>query len=204
MNMSDYFDVSIDLNQGEPLSPLLFFLFLKDFNDLSEGDLNQLSMYMSIFAVDIVLFTTNAASLQAQLDCIYQYSIKGGLKINTKKSKVCICEKRKQSYSFEWFINGEKLEIVDHFCYLGVNFIYTWNMKNAIKVLCDQALKAYYCLLSLFTRVNLDIKTKLSLFDSLVLHILLYASEMIWGIYEFKEIDKLHIKFCKHTLGVQT
>ena len=75
-------------------------------------------------------------------------------------------------------------------------------MSYAVKALSEQALKAYNSLLSVFTRIKLDIKTKLSLFDSMVVPILLYGSE-VWGIYENKEIDKLHIKFCKRILGVR-
>ena len=40
------------------------------------------------------------------------------------------------------------------------------------------------------------------LFDSLISPILLYGSE-IWGIYNYKEVDRLHLKFCKHLLGVK-
>lgn len=36
----------------------------------------------------------------------------------------------------------------------------------------------------------------------MVMPILLYASE-IWGIYDLKEIDKLHLRFCKRILGVR-
>ena len=43
---------------------------------------------------------------------------------------------------------------------------------------------------------------KLSLFDKLASPILLYGSE-IWGIYNYKEVDKLHIRFYKMVLGVR-
>lgn len=208
MSFSNVFDVSIGLKQGEPLSPLLFILCVNDisenidFNDLTESDIEQLSLNMLLFADDIALFTTNPRSLQLQIDNLFRYSTKWGLKINVNKTKVCIFEKRKQRHNHEWIIDNERLEIVDDFCYLGMRFHYTGNMSYAVKALSDQALKAYNSLLSVFTRVKLDIKTKLSLFDSMVVPIILYGSE-VWGIYDNKEIDKLHIKFCKRILGVR-
>jgi len=173
-------------------------------DDLTGKDVELLSMYMILFADDIVLFTTNQLSLQAQLDAIYSYSVKWGLKINVNKTKICVFEKRKTVVNSEinLSINGESIETVDDFTYLGINFTYTGNMKNAVKMLQDQALKAYCSLLSIFDRVQLDIKTKLSLFDAMVVPILLYGSE-IWGVYNIKDVDKLHVRFLKNLLGVK-
>ena len=44
---------------------------------------------------------------------------------------------------------------------------------------------------------------KSELFAKMITPILLYGSE-VWEIYCIKEIDKLHIKFCKYVLGVKT
>ena len=125
-----------------------------------------------------------------------------GLKIDVNKTKVCVFEKRKQIRNCEFLINGEKIEIVDNFTYLGIKFTYTGNLSFSVKTLSEQALKASHSLLSVFDRVHLDIRTKLSLFDSMIVPILLYGSE-IWGVYVYKEVDKLHIKFCKYILGVR-
>ena len=79
MNFSNFFDVSIGLKQGEPLSPLLFILFVNDishninFNNLTDSDIEQLSLYMLLFADDIALFTTNPYSLQLQINSLNQY-----------------------------------------------------------------------------------------------------------------------------------
>ena len=194
------FDVTIGLKQGEPLLPILFILFINDssnaldFSKLTEKDLNYLSLYTLLFADDIVPFTTDPHSLQCQLDAISNYSSTWGLKINVSKTKICIFESRKSCSDFSWFIYDKKVEVVDHFKYLGVDFLYTVNMKNSVKVLHDQALKAHNCLLSLFSRISMDVKTKLSLFDTLVVPILLYCS-VVWGIYNSRDIDNLHLKF---------
>lgn len=56
--------------------------------------------------------------------------------------------------------------------------------------------------MSNYDKVHLDVKCKLKLFDSLITPILMYGCE-IWGVYNLKEVDKLHYRFCKHILGVK-
>ena len=92
--------------------------------------------------------------------------------------------------------------IVSEFTYLGVRFTHTGNMSSAIKALSDQALRAYCNLLSIFERVKLNVKTKLYLFDAMIVPILLYGSE-VWGVFNLKEVDKLHMRFCKYVLGIK-
>ena len=38
--------------------------------------------------------------------------------------------------------------------------------------------------------------------DAMVVSILLYCFE-VWGIYNFTDVDKIHIRLCKNILGVK-
>lgn len=92
--------------------------------------------------------------------------------------------------------------MVDSFCYLGLKLHYNGNLEMTTKTFSDQAARAANNLLALFKRLSFDVKTKLALFDSLVTPIILYGAK-VWGIYDIKNIDRIHIKFCKAILGVK-
>mgnify|MGYP000019394631 FL=1 len=91
ISISDFFEVTIGL------AAIIFIVFINDmsstidYNCLTQDDLDLLSRYLILFADDIILFTTDPASLQAHIDNIYTYSLKWSL-----KSNVCVFEKRKQ------------------------------------------------------------------------------------------------------------
>lgn len=121
--MSDFFDVTLGVKHGESLSPLLFIVLVNDivnsidYDQLTDYDINMLSMFLILFA-DIVLFTTDPVSLQDQINNLCRYSEKWGLKINVRKTKVCIFEKRRQFHIEDFYINGEIVEKVEYFIYL--------------------------------------------------------------------------------------
>ena len=91
--------MGLGLKQGEPLSLILFLLFVNDisdsidFNNLTENDMNRLSIFSLLFADDLALFTTDKHSLQAQLDSKHLYSTRWGLTINFAKTKTFVCLK---------------------------------------------------------------------------------------------------------------
>ena len=65
-----------------------------------------------------------------------------------------------------------------------------------------QALKTYNYLLSIFSRVHGHVKTKLTLFDALVVPIYFYMAQ-VCGIYNTNDVEKLHSKFCKLLIGMR-
>ena len=165
---------------------------------------HYICLFLQTIYIYIAIFTTDTQSLQSLVNNIYTYSNNWGLKINVSKTNVCggFLKKRRNRYNFEWFIHTDKIEEVVNCCYLRVLFSKTGNLKLAVKALTEQANRAMNNLLALFKCTHVDLCTKCSLFDSLVVPILLYASE-VWGIYGYTDIYILHMKFCKLLLGVR-
>ena len=88
----------LGVKQGCPLSPLLFALYLNDFDaqctglwhgiELAEGGRAKLSQLF--FADDLCLFSHTAEGLQTMLDGLECYSKEKGLTVNVTKSKIVV------------------------------------------------------------------------------------------------------------------
>lgn len=86
--------------------------------------------------------------------------------------------------------------------YLGLIFQSNGNFVTARKNLIQQSQKSLYALMRRIRNVNLPIDLQLKLFDTLVVPVLLYSSE-VWGFENINEIEKVHLHFLKKTLGVR-
>ena len=125
---------------GWAIIPFVFhFLYLwycgLDSNHLDENDQSILSFYLILFTDDIVLFTTNPKTIQLQIDNVYRYSLKLGLKGKNKSLRFS----QRLSPSSGTFVY--EMERVTNFEYLILSFSYNDNLMTAVKRLHDQALK---------------------------------------------------------------
>ena len=81
--LSDFFESYVGVKQGEPLSSLLFIIFINDMaNEIVSGDvtaftLNQIQIFLLLFADDTVLFAETAAGQQFLLDNLKVYCKNG-------------------------------------------------------------------------------------------------------------------------------
>ena len=101
-----------------------------------------------------------------------------------------------------WTFNNFSLEIVDNFNYLGTVFNYTGSFILNQEYLVGKSLKALNVLLFNLKQTPVKISTSLQLFDAFVSSILNYACE-IWGFGKSKEVERIHLKFCKSLLCVK-
>ena len=213
---TDVFINKIGVRQGENLSPLLFSLYINDFEDylLKQGcDLLKLDsdhcdkylrLFILMYADDTAILANSEKGLQKALDALYNYCNRWKLKVNVSKTKVIIFSKRKvkkDKYKFTYDTNV--IESVDSFKYLGITFNHNGKFNVCQKALINQASRAMYSILSKSRKLELPINIQLELFDKMVLPIMCYGCE-VWGIESSKQLEALHLKFCKYILNMKT
>jgi hypothetical protein len=118
------------------------------------------------------------------------------LSVNSSKTKIVIFSRGKVRNKPNFYFGNDLIEICDDYTYLGVIFNYNGKFKKAINKQITQARKAMFALLTKVTKMHLPIDITLSLFDNLVLPILLYGCE-VWG---FENCDVFYRKFLKRML----
>ena len=207
--LSDLYTGDVGLLQGEIMSPFLFSLFLDDIEThLQEGmndgiNLEQLQLYILLFADDAVLFSETREGLQNELNNLESYCKKWNLTVNVDKTKIVVFKKGGAlGHRDHWFYGGQEVEIVNQFTYLGVVFSSGGSFMQNSKTLAGKALRAMHQLWQLLKEVEYPVHICFNLFDSLVASVLNYGSE-IWGFMQAEYIERVHRKFCKYMLNVK-
>ena len=98
---SDFLESNIGVKQGDPSSTLLLLYFINDIASNINVDIdglftvNELKLFLFLFADDAVLFANTPEALQSMLNYLYVYCDMWNLRVNTKKTKIMIFEKAK-------------------------------------------------------------------------------------------------------------
>ena len=206
---SDFFKSDVGLMQGEVLSPFLFSLFINDLeiylqqNPDAGLSLEQLSIYLLMFADDAVILSDTIEGLQSSLNYLEMFCTKWNLDVNIGKTKIVVFRKGGILSRNEcWTYAGEDIEILNSFNYLGIVLTSGGAFVKATKTLAGKALKAMNSLLSITKPMKIPVKIMFNLFDSFVVSILNYGCE-IWGFSNAENIERVHRKFCKWYLNVK-
>ena len=125
----DEFFCRLGVRQGECLSPLLFSLFLNDIEEsfihsgLEGLDIDTFKLFLLLYADDIVIFANSAEQHQESLNILSDYCSRWKLTVNVAKTKVMVFRKGGiLPRNLAFYYNGQQLEIVKNFKYLGIVF----------------------------------------------------------------------------------
>ena len=208
---SDMFQCPVGVRQGCVMSPTLFSLFINQLADhINEAGIhgvqllpNMLELFLLLFADDVALLSTSPRGLQAQLNSLKICCERLKLSVNKNKTKIMVF--RKGGFLAErerWYFENEILEVVNKYCYLGFNFTTKLSFEIGTSHLVAKGKKAVYLVCRVFQNCKeMCPSTFFKLFDSKVLPILLYSSE-IWGYQRLDLIERVHMLACKRFLGV--
>ena len=219
--LSEYFNCNVGVRQGENLSPLLFAIFLNDFeysisrkyNGLKElsKDINYLlsdddvehflTMYVLLYADDTIVLAESPQELQNALNAVYDYCNDWKLSVNTSKTKIVVFSKVKVNNLPAFLFGHDILQVVDDYTYLGTVFNYNGSFKKAIDKQLNQGKKVFYALLSKIKKLHIPLDISIELFNQLVVPVLTYGCE-VWGAQDFNCLEILQRKFIKTILGV--
>lgn len=114
-NVSNCINSYLGVKQGDPCSSLLFMMFINDIISNINAELNgifsidELNIFLFLYADDQVLFAASPESLQSMLHDIETYCNTWGLKINIEKTKVLIFENSNRHTNYDFYLYGEKI-----------------------------------------------------------------------------------------------
>ena len=98
--LSNAIEVKVGTEQGHPMSPELFKIFLldlsNDLNSLSDiniPQLNRVNVSHLLWADDLVILTLDAPSLQKLIDRVYHFCTTWGLAVNLGKTAILVFNK---------------------------------------------------------------------------------------------------------------
>ena len=198
--------------QGSIIGPLLFLIYVDGVTTIpfSRGSAS------SLYADDLMLYKSisspaDIAAVQQDIVAIEQWSSDNHLTLNTSKCKYMIISRKRGSSQHKYApltLNGQPLELVDSFKYLGVTLSSDLSWSLHTNIICNKARKI---LGLIYRRFYLDSSpaTLLNLYTSLVRPIVEYASQ-VWSHYtacdiaRIESVQKFALRMASHNWSLVT
>ena len=190
--ISSKFNMEKGLKQGDSLSPLLFNLLMdkvtKECNNktrncktkIGHWHLVPVNIQSLTFADDKALIAETPDKLQQIVRSWEDKTRDMDMIVNPNKSKILHITKNKENriQNICITLNGEQLENVEQYKYLGTIFTSNGKISEEIKQRIKQATNVYYSInRTIIGKQEVSTKTKLQVYNSIYKPILLYGSE---------------------------
>ena len=127
-NFSEFFDVLTGTKQGGVISPRIFTMYMDDLIILLRKrgigcHIIELFIACIFYADDLCLLSPTRGAMQEMLDLCHDYCREYCLNFNVKKSKALFFGKKKDFSLASLKINGNDIDYVEEWKYLGVTVV---------------------------------------------------------------------------------
>ncbi|XP_043476186.1 uncharacterized protein LOC122507501 [Leptopilina heterotoma] len=204
--LTDEFWTSKGVRQGCVLSPILFCIYLTELEEefkvrnIGGVKIGSLRIWTLAFADDIVLLAYGRDALLDMMDTLKRFLKERQLILSVEKTKILVFNKGKRGKKEVWKWEGEEIEEVKTFKYLGFTFNDECNYKDHIKELKRKGVVAAKITWGLGeNRCRGDFIRRKMLFTYLVKSVMSYGVE-IWGWEEKKELEKIQMDYFRWIL----
>ena len=218
--ISGLFACNVGVRQGENLSPLLFAMFLNDFETSLSSKYNGLTtinelskilgtedieffinMYVLLYADDTLVMAESPTELQLALDEVGVYCNNWGLSINQTKTEVVIFSRGRVKTQYNFKIGDINVGTTSQYCYLGTIFNFNGKYTDAINLRIDEARRAMFGLNAKAVNLLLPPDIHIDMFEKTITPILLYGCE-VWGYGNLEPLEIFYRSFIKRVLGI--
>jgi hypothetical protein len=142
------------VKQGDPLSPLLFGLFIDRIENFLNHkcpgmgvDLCGKLLQVLLYADDLVLLAESPSVLQSLLDSLHDFCRLNGMVVNIKKSDALVFNPPSNFVKPPIYYNGSELNWQSSFIYLGMIFHESDGMAKAGERCMSKGRAALYALI---------------------------------------------------------
>lgn len=198
--------------QGDPLSALLFSLFINDIeNFFRERELTGISLtpteniILLLYADDLVILADSPVDIQRKLDALEKYAKNNNLEINTEKTKILLFHigRPPSASNRQFWYQQTPIDKTNTYSYLGTTFVSSGLHNQTVKERISKANLTSANLRRVMCQANMNSwEGKLKMFNSMVIPTALYASE-VWGLQHLEEIEKVGTTHFKNLFNLQ-
>ena len=201
--VSEWFPVRVGLRQGCVMSPWLFNLYIdgvvREVNarvlgrglKLIDRDDNDWEMNQLLFADDTVVVADSEKKLCQLVQEFGRVCKRRKLRVNVGKSKVMRCTRNEDGTRLNVLLEGEVLEEVDQFKYLGSIISANGGVEADVSHRVNEGCKVFGAMNGVIRNRGLEMAVKKTLYEKVIVPTVTYGSEL-WGMKE-RERQKLNV-----------
>ena len=217
-----WFPETIGVKQGDPLSPLLFILYINDLTQAlvpTDGDgncskadqafvttLSERLIRCLLYADDLALPSRTEAGLSILLDRLRDYCNTWKLTVNVSKTEVVVFDSSRKAEplsTYKFYYNSELIKCVDKFKYVGIWFHRSGRTRDTFSDMLGSSRRAMFkCMGRVVSLGPVPVCTKITLFNAYVRPVMLYCAEALpLTRTQTDALDALQMQYVRWCLG---